>query len=310
MLQVLLIALYAIIVREIQRPYIDHIKECATVDEAIRVRKKYRIARGFSILIFVFINLMGTVVVRAVCNDALNFVDLIVTTITSTILAFFLPSGGIFAHKEFNKISFLTSEDARKIKGNFSLLLRGFNTDNYSSIYESSYIKNERFSESTLAKLLVNGSPLYAVGMTKELTCPDGAKRIYLSDEEWKNDVLGLMERATTIYIIVNGNDSCIWEIEQSMRRLNKICFIVDDLAQYEIVKFKLQHKYIMPNFIRIADLNVPFAFRLFPNHTPNKDDDNNPLDSVCAHVFPMENTPKGYAMFINDLYGKKIFKG
>lgn len=305
MLEIILIALYALIVGQIQKPFAKRIQESENIERAIRVRKKYKIVRYLSLLIFFVINFIASFIVQTYKADNINWVSIIMSTITTTLLAYVL-AGGIYSHKEFNPISFLTVKDFEKLGGKYSLFLRGFNVDNYSSKQDVSIIKGHQFSEYTLARLMAKGSPLFAVGMTKELTSPEGAKRIYLSDDAWKDDVHELMQHAAAIYILVNGKESCVWEIEQSMALLEKTCFIVDDLAQYEIVKMKIGDKYCLPNLLSI-DVPTPLAFRLHPNTLRVQIAGSENSDSISAQIYTFDNSKEGYLQFINDLYGANL---
>lgn len=124
----------------------------------------------------------------------------------------------------------------------FVLFLRGFASDDYSSEghleRKAKKLKRSRqFSEYAFTKVLGQKRTVCAIGMTKEISSPIGAVRIYVDDETWQQDVRDLMERAKTIYILVNDSSSCIWEICESGTWLSKSVLLVDDLAKYERVR-------------------------------------------------------------------------
>lgn len=114
----------------------------------------------------------------------------------------------------------------------FILYLRGFAYDNYSAT-EKELNKNVKdyitFSEGHFMFILQQYLPVYTVGMTKELHSPLGAKRIYLNDNEWQNDIQDLIERATLVVILLNDSSSCILEIEKCVPYKNKTVFISDN---------------------------------------------------------------------------------
>lgn len=126
----------------------------------------------------------------------------------------------------------------------FSLYLRGFEDDNYS---KNHHFKKNRFSEYQLVRLLKTRIQVCAVGMTKELDSPDGAIRVYVNDNSWKEDVRELMDKSESIYILVNDRPSCLWEIEQSAELKSKTVYLVDNIVRYQNVQAKLDHVLNLP---------------------------------------------------------------
>lgn len=90
--------------------------------------------------------------------------------------------------------------------------------------------------------------------MTKEADSPIGAKRIYVDDSSWKEDVKELIEKSETIFILVRDRESCIWEIETAIAHLKKVKFIIDDIDKYNNVRETLKNKIDLPE---ITDLIV-----------------------------------------------------
>lgn len=242
MLQFLIIALYAGIVTLLQQPFSKKIQNAVSIEEAIRTRKVYKIIRVLSIIIFFILN-WACCFLMNYFDDRIAGVDIIAITQTAvvvTIMGHFLQQG-IRSFSVFNPISIMTIDDMYKNKKKFSLYLRGFEKDAYCSLTEaqSSNDSSQGFSEFNFTKQMSKITPIYAVGMTKELTSPIGAKRIYLADDTWQKDVRYLMEKASTIFILMNERESCLWEIEQSAEMLHKTCYIVDDCIQYEHIRQK-----------------------------------------------------------------------
>lgn len=308
MLQIILITLYAAIVGLIQKPFSIKLKQSTSLEEALHVRNAYKTSRIFSLIIFVIINFLGSLFVHLYQDKTIVRLSVIMSTITATALGFVLADG-LYAHKEFNPISFCTIKDFYNYKGSLSLFLRGFNMDNYKSKRDVSLIMGSQFSEFGLAKRLAKGSPLFAVGMTKELTAPVGAERIYLSDASWKDDVLFMMNKATSIFILVNSKESCVWEIEQSLNFLDKTCFIVDDAAQYEIVRDCFSDRFPFPNLLATEE-PFPIAMRLFCDSRYKVINSDGDEDGVIANIIPFTNSDDGYDMLIRELFGIKHKKG
>lgn len=115
----------------------------------------------------------------------------------------------------------------------YALYLRAFERDNYSEKRKWFFRK---FSECEFAAIVQKKMQLCAVGMTKEIDSPNGAIRLYLNDEKWKKDVLDLMQESLMIYILVDDRESCIWEIIQSRKFIDKTVFIVDNIDKYNSV--------------------------------------------------------------------------
>ncbi len=302
MLEILLIALYAAIIGLIQNLFSNKLKKSIRFEEALHIRKAYKTARFFSLIILIAINFIASCFVQLYEKGNVELISVIMSTLTTTALGFVL-AGGIYAHKEFNPVSFITIKDFYKYKGNLSLFLRGFDLDNYKSKQEVSSVNGRQFSEYGLAKRLAEGSPLFAVGMTKELTSPVGAKRVYLSDASWKEDVLFMMNKASSIFILVNSKESCVWEIEQSLTMLDKTCFIIDDVVQYEIVRDVLADRFSFPNLLATNE-PFPVAVRVFSYLDFKVLNSNGNKEGITARIIPFANNEKGYDSLIHELFG------
>ena len=136
----------------------------------------------------------------------------------------------------FDKQRFLAEHE------DFALFLRGFASDDYTS--EKTLLRRLKklrrtghFSEFAFSKVLGQRTTVCAIGMTREISSPVGAVRVYVDDSSWQQDVHDLMERAKAIYVLVNDSPSCIWEIAECKEWLGKTVFIVDDPQKYENVR-------------------------------------------------------------------------
>ena len=188
----------------------------------------------------------------------------------------------------FDKNRFLAEHD------DFVLFLRGFASDDYSTEGQlerkaKKLKQSRRFSEYAFTKILGQRRTVCAIGMTKEISSPIGAVRIYVDDETWQQDVRDLMERAKAIYILVNDSSSCIWEICESGTWLSKSVLLVDDLEKYERV--------------RSSGSICSFVLPELPN--PSKD--NHKKKQIAAISFvndtssisQFDNTIDGYARYL-----------
>lgn len=137
------------------------------------------------------------------------------------------------------EISLLTRKDVPDSQ--FILFLRSFSKDDNAPEQKLKRFKKDckNFSEYQYCIQLKKYLPVYAVGMTREIEVPSGAKRFYLSDTTWKEDVYYLMQKASIIVILVDDRDSCLWEIAEGEKMSDKIIYIVDDMNKYCQVQAK-----------------------------------------------------------------------
>lgn len=147
----------------------------------------------------------------------------------------------------WEQVSDETMDSFRSKPRRFALYLRAFHNDRYSSLDEDYHLvgknlerdnlEHDSFSEKAFADEMENFINTYAVGMTREVVHPDGARRVYLDDDTWQEDVVELMEQATYVFVLLENRESCIWELQQSMDRLEKVYYIVDDVEMYMVMK-------------------------------------------------------------------------
>lgn len=125
--------------------------------------------------------------------------------------------------------------------GKYALFLRGFKNDNYNP--KTSLSNNLTFENELAVRIKKVIKKFYAIGMTKELYSPFGAKRIYVKDSEWKNKVIDLIQRSTLIVIDFHESESCLFEIIECLNYKSKTVCIVRDYSQYYSIKNRLHTK-------------------------------------------------------------------
>ncbi len=125
--------------------------------------------------------------------------------------------------------------------GKYALFLRGFKNDNYNP--KTSLSNNLTFENELAVRIKKVVKKFYAIGMTKELYSPFGAKRIYVKDSEWKNKVIDLIQRSTLIVIDFHESESCLFEIIECLNYKSKTVCIVRDYSQYYSIKNRLHTK-------------------------------------------------------------------
>ena len=228
----LLLVISYFIIKKVRVKLMDSSKNCS-MERVIKKRKQYRVFLIVFSIISLILFWVGTPK-----NE---------TSIVSQFVVF------IYLYLSINELSFLERTKPvtidRVIKsGKYVLYLRGFSYDDYSTISQLKSNKTDNFSEYQFVNILGLYMPVFAVGMTKELYAPHGAKRVYLSDGQWENEVKILIENATIIVILINDSDNCIWEIEQSYN-LSKTIYIIDNISKLHQIRayFNKSHKYPFP---------------------------------------------------------------
>ena len=150
----------------------------------------------------------------------------------------------------------------------YSVFLRGFISDEIGRRVDR-VIQNPKsaFSELRYVKQIevISGHAVYAVGNPKELDSPYGARRIYLDDSSWKEDVLSLMDSAREIHIRLCNTPSCIWELRQAFHMLDKVSIIVDDFSAYDSIRRELGDSFNLPDL----DFNIGWSFYVL-SHSQN----------------------------------------
>jgi len=140
-----------------------------------------------------------------------------------------------FSH--YGKVSLNTIDDVRKCKTDYILYLRAFEDDDYSNSKRS----KGKFSENKFMSCFPKSVQVFTVGMTTEIICPRGAKRVYLNDFSWKNDVKEMIDGAKAVVVYVSDRESCIWEMSVLRCYSDKSFFITDDIIKYSNVQKELK---------------------------------------------------------------------
>ena len=154
-------------------------------------------------------------------------------------------------------------------KKDYVLYLRGFSTDVYTSDQSEQLeaaadllsrlrpwalnLNNEipkngsMFSclnERALAKAWGRHYAVYGVGLPEELESPQGAKRIYLDNASWQEDVLSLMSKAKFILVRIHPKDSCMWEINKCTSLFSgKTIYYIDNIDKLRVLRERMGDK-------------------------------------------------------------------
>lgn len=289
MLEIIIVfGIFSALMTLVSKPYVKKIETAPTVEEALDYRKRLKWLRWMLAIFFV---LLYFGIGFWLNHDPDFWLNGKGKNAIAVLFAYLVTQKGFKSLR--GNVSSFDKETFLKKYPKFSLYLRGFEDDAYGVVVESE--TTEKFSELNFMEELEKYVPACAIGMTKEAEAPFGAKRVYVSDESWKEDVRDLMNRAHSIFVLLNDRPSCIWEIEQSVDVLGKTCFLVEDINKYNVVRENLLGKIDFP---AQADLGVevPFALKFKANSDGvNHADGAAPTDSNKTTTLQYENSKEGY---------------
>ena len=242
MLTILLaFSLFGGIIYLLDIPFKIKIKHSNSVEESLNIRRKLRTFRRFwSLLLIAAFSIVILVLdLYAGKTDSIGRdVGMVVS----------LASMGGLARLRGNVQANSKDEYLAKYKDKgFILYLRSFESDFYSKDHDK-----HSFEGDLIKALEEHRRNVCAIGMTKELDAPYGATRVYVSDESWQSDVKDLMQYAEAIFVLVSDRQSCVWEISQCAKILQKTCFIIDNSNTYNNIVTKLQNTIRFPEFEEI----------------------------------------------------------
>lgn len=199
---------------------------------------------------------------------------------------------GIFVYIYYKgNLSYSDKESFIQTNKSFILYLRGFENDDYSDRFHLILSKSNSFSEYIFTKAISKYCVCAAIGMTKELDAPLGAKRIYVDDATWKEDVKDLIDKAETVFILMNDRPSCIWEVENSAQYIDKTVYIIDNPVKYVLVQEAV--KYVIP-FPHIPALSMKNKF-FYLLHVNGE-----------FMSFEYTNTKKGYRKLLENVFERR----
>jgi len=246
LLFILVFGVVAVLVNKIQ---LKRIKKVKSVQEANRIRTFTGLFRAFwpiigiSVYIYYYRFYLDASDVDIFIDELLLLVILLVSVFSWSSKLTFNPF----------PISIQTKDSFLSIHEDYVLYLRAFHNDNYDDERETDVLTPyifkdsmpddqylfERFCEQFFIEEIEHFLPSCAIGMCFEMESPIGASRIYVDDKTWREDVLGLMEQATWIIVLLEDRESCLWELEQSLGMREKTVYIVDNIEMLSRIKEK-----------------------------------------------------------------------
>lgn len=122
--------------------------------------------------------------------------------------------------------------DETKDLEKFCLYLRSFNID-----------KNNE--EKLICNMTRNLYPVYAIGDPNKMLQPNGAERIYVTDERWQEAVKELSGKSKLILIRIGQTDGTMWEIANVINSdmIKKVIFIAYNQDDYRFFSDSMSEK-------------------------------------------------------------------
>lgn len=116
----------------------------------------------------------------------------------------------------------LTRDDIADIE-KFCLYLRPFKSDN-----------NKK--EKKICRVTRNLYPVYAIGDPGKVLQPNGAERIFVTDDIWQETVKRLSNKSKLILLRIGQTDGTVWEITNIIdeRQITKVIFLVYSQNDYD----------------------------------------------------------------------------
>lgn len=165
-----------------------------------------------------------------------------------------------FAIKGFSNIfgDFLTSDNIDKIQL-CNLYLRPFDVD-----YTTIGLKIEK----GITKHFSEYAQVFSIGNPSTILPTLGATSVFATDENWKDTVTTLMERAKMVFIRIGQTDGTLWELKQCVEfdYQQKSIFIIDCMQQFELLS-----DYINEIGLQIKKTNCNEFAAIYYNHLIHK---------------------------------------
>lgn len=142
------------------------------------------------------------------------------------------------------------TSDESKIMDKFCLYLRSFSEDS-----------NKQ--EKLLCKVTRNLYPVYAIGDPNSILQPNGADRIYATDDEWKETVRDLASRSKLILLRIGQTDGTLWEISNIIKSqlIHKTIFVAYSETDFNYIKTKMKSELSLNADVSEEISNNPIAF-------------------------------------------------
>lgn len=200
-------------------------------------RKKYVNILAYGMALFItalLFRCFGIFILQElVLNDNMSYEQMASGIITSGLLCGMIVT--VFVFLSDNIIARIastiyTTDEARELM-TFCLYLRSFSED-------------KNYQERLICKVTNRLYPVYAIGDPNRVLQPNGAGRVYATDDEWKDIVKELSFKSKLILLRIGQTDGTLWEITNIIKSqlIHKTIFLAYNSADlaFFVEKMKL----------------------------------------------------------------------
>lgn len=209
-----------------------YFKKCDDYDSLIQIRKWFRYA--FPVFMIFFVIAISPTILKGGIHSVWGFVGAIMlfSPVIVVVYNIFMWRWGL---RDYYDESHIDNMDY------FTLYLRSFKDDDYN-----------RGTSKYIIEIFYRMFCPFAVGRPYELLPPKiGAPRLYLSDN-WKENVLFMMNKAQVILLRISDTENFLWEYEQVIENhyLGKTVFWIKDSKSLKsfVDGLKTNHSQIWDN--------------------------------------------------------------
>ena len=223
----------------------------AAVKERARLKKKRKSLHIWYHMLIIL--LCGGISIFFLVECIISKEDILVLLLFS--ISFGIPALKALYHLLFTGIGNIATMESSQIIGKgyiYALYLRAFKSD----------IKRGPFREINLVSSIEQKLNMFtiAVGLPEEVDASLGAYRVYISNDNWQEEVRLLINDATCIFIRICYTENCIWELKEALSTLKEIFIIIDNEEEFEMVREQCPE---LPKQINIKDNSYVIYRRL-----------------------------------------------
>jgi hypothetical protein len=123
--------------------------------------------------------------------------------------------------------------------------------------------------EQHIVQVFERVGPVVAIGRPGEPSPPAGAVRSYVAEEEWKDVISDLMERAAMVVLHLGPSEGLLWEFETAVERVSpdRLLLVVPDYVAYNmfVMMARQRHRFVFqfPDYDGKRDI-VPTSIKGF----------------------------------------------
>lgn len=203
----------------VEKLYVKH-KNKISIKATITIRKIVQMST-LLIIFYLFYDFAFSTILLSEVNLDLGGEFFWIYAIVVTVFCFFVQNSHMVLLRCFQPV-FVYHSIVDKLE-NYILYLRAFKDDRYEF-----FNSPNRLNEGEVVKTFKRYFPVYAIGQPNKLLPYHGAKRIYITEEEWQDGVKKISQKAKIIVLNISNTDNFLWETEFCIKNIekNKLFFI------------------------------------------------------------------------------------